>query len=73
MLQSAKQEPQQDKPRGNPRWVKGVSQNPRGRESKAARLARREATIARWAEPFGGVATLKPAEVDLLHQAAELP
>jgi hypothetical protein len=72
MLQSAKQEPQQDKPRGNPRWVKGVSQNPRGRESKAARLARREATIARWAEPFGGVATLKPAEVDLLHQAAEL-
>jgi hypothetical protein len=69
-LQGEKQETEQK--RGNPRWVKGVSQNPRGRESKAARQARREAVIAAWAEPYGGVAALKPAELDLLYQAAEL-
>jgi hypothetical protein len=49
-----------------------VSPNPRGRESKASRLARREAIIAEWCEPHGGIAVLKPAERDLLHQAAEL-
>ena len=69
-LQSEKQNAEQK--RGNPAWGKGVSGNPRGRESKAARLARREAVIAAWAEPYGGIATLKPAELDLLHQAAEL-
>jgi len=71
MLQSTKQEPQQER-RGNPAWVKGTSQNPRGKESRASRLARREAIIGRWTEPHGGVAALRPAELDLLHQAAEL-
>ena len=70
MLQAQKQDTEQ-RPKQN-RWRPGQSGNPRGRESKATRLARREATIARWAEPFGGVAALKPAELDLLHQAAEL-
>jgi hypothetical protein len=68
--QSAEQAPEQRRPQHL--WPKGVSGNPRGRESKASRLARREAIIAAWAEPFGGVAVLKPAELDLLRQAAEL-
>jgi hypothetical protein len=59
-------------PHGDPTWVKGVSQNPRGRETKAQRLARIEAIIAGWCEPFGGVAVLQPAELALLRTAAEL-
>jgi hypothetical protein len=50
----------------------GVSGHPHGRESKAARTARRERLISRWCEPYGGVSALEPAELDLLHQAAEL-
>jgi hypothetical protein len=50
----------------------GVSGYPHGRESKAKRTARREALIARWTAPYGGAAALEPAELDLLHQAAEL-
>jgi hypothetical protein len=57
---------------GNPNWLPGTSQNPAGKESNAKRHARREAIIAKWAEPFGGAATLSPAERDLLHQAADL-
>jgi len=74
MLENALQAEKQDVEQRSKqrRWRPGQSGNPRGRESKASRLARREATIARWAEPYGGVAELKPAELDLLHQAAEL-
>jgi hypothetical protein len=50
----------------------GVSGYPHGRESKAARTARRERLISRWCEPYGGISALEPAELDLLHQAAEL-
>ena len=53
-------------------WRKGTSGNPRGSESKAARLARRDRIIAEWAEPFGGVASLKRVELDLLREAADL-
>jgi hypothetical protein len=70
-MQPHKQGSKQEK-RGNPKWVTGVSQNPRGRESNAARRARRDAIIAAWAEPHGGVASLEPAEMTLLRQAAEL-
>lgn len=70
VLQAEKQDAeQQSKQR---RWRPGQSGNPRGRESKVSRLARREAIIARWVEPYGGIVALKPAELDLLHQAAEL-
>jgi hypothetical protein len=56
----------------NPKWLPGVSQNPHGRESKATRMARRDAILAEWAAPYGGVVALRPAELDLLRQAAEL-
>src|SRR6516165_2036056 len=74
MLENALQAEKQDTEQRSKqrRWRPGQSGNPCGRESKASRLARREAIIARWAEPFGGIAALKPAELDLLHQAAEL-
>src|SRR5262249_2893078 len=70
MLQAEKQDAEQRSKQR--RWPKGVSGNPRGRESKATRRARCEGIIAAWAEPFGGITTLKPAELDLLRQAAEL-
>jgi len=57
---------------GNPSWSKGVSANPRGRENAAQRRARRDAIIAAWAEPYGGIEVLRPAELMLLNQAAEL-
>jgi hypothetical protein len=57
---------------GNPNWKRGESAYPYGRESNAARQARRDALIAEWAAPHGGVATLRPAELSLLNQAAEL-
>jgi hypothetical protein len=68
------QEQEQRKPSrdGNPRWLPGVSGNPVGRESREARHARRARLISEWAAPFGGMAVLQPAELDLLHQAAEL-
>jgi hypothetical protein len=72
-MQTAEQKPKQAKPRGgNPNWARGVSQNPRGRETKAEREARRDAIIAAWADPFGGVAVLRSAELTLLREAAEL-
>jgi hypothetical protein len=72
-MQTAEQKPKQAKPRGgNPNWVRGVSQNPRGRETKAEREARRDAIIAAWADPFGGVAVLRSAELTLLREAAEV-
>jgi hypothetical protein len=71
-MQKIEQEPEQPKRRGNPAWLPGVSQNPAGKESKAARQARRDAIIASWAEPYGGMGTLRPAELELLRQGAEL-
>jgi len=53
-------------------YPKGVSGHPAGRESKAARVARRDAIMAQWAEPFGGLASLRAAELELLRIAAEL-
>jgi len=61
------------KPR-NPRqgFQPGVSGNPKGAESKEAKHSKRVALICQWAAPYGGMASLQPAEIDLLHQAAEL-
>jgi hypothetical protein len=67
--------PEQDRgqgARGNPDWKPGVSANPRGKESRAQRMARRDATVEAWCAPFGGVSELQPAELMLLQQAAEL-
>jgi len=58
--------------KSNPSWLPGVSQNPSGRESAAARRARIEKIVAAWAGPFGGVDALLPAELVLAHTAAEL-
>src|SRR5262245_42752286 len=63
---------QSDDQRRQHLYRKGESGNPRGRESKAARIERRDAIIAGWAEPVGGMAVLKPAELELLRIAAEL-
>jgi hypothetical protein len=72
-MQVTEQERKQAKPRGgNPKWVPGRSQNPKGRESKAQRHARRERIIEEWCKPHGGLAALRPAELMLLHEAAEL-
>jgi len=72
-MQVTEQERKQAKPRGgNPNWVPGQSQNPKGRESKAQRHARRERIIEEWCKPYGGLAALRPAELMLLHEAAEL-
>jgi len=72
-MQVTEQERKQAKPRGgNPNWVPGRSQNPKGRESKAQRHARRERIIEEWCKPHGGLASLRPAELMLLHEAAEL-
>jgi hypothetical protein len=57
---------------GNPNWRRGMSANPAGRETKAARQARLDAVVTGWAEPFGGVAALKRVELDLLYRAAAL-
>jgi hypothetical protein len=71
-VQIEQQESRQSRPPGNPRWVKGVSGNPAGAESKAARRARIDALVSEWSEPVGGVGALKPVEVALLRRAAEL-
>ncbi len=57
---------------GNPAWVRGRSANPRGRESKAARMSRRDRLIEEWTADIGGPASLTAAEIALLSQAAEL-
>ena len=59
---------QSPRPPGNPRWVKGVSGNPAGGESKAARRARIDQLVNEWA----GEIVLKSVERDLLRRAAEL-
>jgi hypothetical protein len=69
-MQIAEQRAEQRK-RGNPNWLPGVSGNPAGR-SKAARQARLDALVAEWSEPFGGVVRLSPAERLLAYQAAAL-
>src|SRR5262249_5045259 len=72
-MQVTEQERKQAKLRGgNPNWVPGRSQNPKGRESKAQRHARRERIIKEWCKPHAGLAALRPAELMLLHEAAEL-
>jgi hypothetical protein len=58
--------------RGNPDWKPGVSANPAGKESRAARRARIEIIVAEWARPFGGIGVLAPAELMLARKAAEL-
>src|SRR5262249_12697555 len=70
-MQIPEQEREQ-RPRGNPNWKPGVSQNPRGRETKAQRLARRDAIIAAWAEPHGGGEVPRSAGVELPRIAAEV-
>jgi hypothetical protein len=69
-VQQPDQQAEQRRVVGRP-FPPGVSGNPEGK-SKAARRARQDAIIARWAEPFGGTAALKPVEIDLLRQAADL-
>jgi hypothetical protein len=68
--QSGDQSPK--RPDGNPAWIKGVSGNPAGRESRATREARIADKLEEWAAPFGGIAVFNAAEIDLLRQAAEL-
>jgi hypothetical protein len=70
-MQATKQKPEQ-KPRGNPSWIPGVSQNPAGKESKAARRARIERIVSDWCEPAGGTKAFNPAELALLARAAEM-
>jgi hypothetical protein len=65
-MQSPKQKP----------WLfpAGVSGNPGGKESRAARRARIEALVTEWCKPFGDDphAVLTPAEYQLATIAAEL-
>jgi hypothetical protein len=49
-----------------------MSGNPRGRETKAQRQAKLDAIVADWCAPYGGVASLKPAEKALAYRAAEM-
>jgi hypothetical protein len=70
MLQSGDQS--QKRPDGNPAWVKGVSGNPAGRESRASRDVRIADRLEEWVAPFGGRAVFNAAEIVLLRQAAEL-
>jgi hypothetical protein len=67
-VQIERQEGRQSRPPGNPRWTKGVSGNPAGAESKAARRARIDQLVNEWA----GETVLKSVERDLLRRAAEL-
>ena len=55
---------------GNPNWVKGVSGNPRGSESAAARRARVAAKVEVWVKELGGKVGV--LERDLLQRAAEM-
>jgi hypothetical protein len=57
---------------GNPAWVKGVSGNPAGKESRASRRARIDRIVADWCEPAGGTKAFNPAELALLAKAAEM-
>ena len=58
--------------RRRPGFQPGTSGNPAGGPTRAAREAARAAVIAEWTAPYGGIAALRPAELALLHQAAEL-
>jgi hypothetical protein len=53
-------------------WPPGRSQNPAGRESKAARRARARQLVEAWAEPWGGSAALTPVARTLAMTAAEV-
>jgi len=52
----------------------GQGHQPEPARQREPRLPARapRSIIGRWTEPHGGVAALRPAELDLLHQAAEL-
>ena len=68
------QEQASEQPRrgGNPAWIRGVSQNPHGRESRAKRRARIDMIVADWCQSAGGVERFNPAELALLAKAAEM-
>ncbi len=70
-MQSAEQlNKQSDRPA---HWFKpGESGNASGRESNAAKAARIARKVDEWLAPFGGTGALKPAELDLVRQAADL-
>jgi hypothetical protein len=70
-MQASEQKTEQQ-PRPAHLYRPGQSGNPRGRESAAARQVRRDALMALWAEPVGGLSMLKPAELGLLQRAADL-
>src|SRR5262245_40114310 len=57
-------------PTGNPKWLPGVSQNPRGRESKAQRQVRIENKARELAVEFGGFEAMSAVDQVLLTQAA---
>jgi hypothetical protein len=54
------------------RWLSGVSGNPAGSKSKAARRERRLAIISEWLAPHGGMSAFSAADITLLHEAAEV-
>lgn len=54
------------------RWRPGVSGNPGGRESKAARLARRDALVVELAGDYGGLDGLSVGDRLQLQIAADL-
>jgi hypothetical protein len=54
------------------RWPKGVSGNPAGEMSRAAKEARLDAIVAEWTRPYGGASNLPPCNVVLLKHAADL-
>jgi hypothetical protein len=60
------------KRRGNPNWVPGVSANPRGRLTAAAKQERIERKAAELAAEFGGLGALSACEKVMLEQAAAL-
>jgi hypothetical protein len=72
-METAEQNASPRRKPGNPNWRKGVSANPAGRESAAARRARREAMLVEIANDIGcGVEALSFTDRLLLTRAIEL-
>ncbi len=63
---------QQAQHQADGRFAPGASGNPLGRESRAAKLARRDARAAELAAEFGGLDALTAVERVMIQQAAEL-